>query len=72
MLFLLQQLLTNIAANSGRLSDINKLADDILKRGTSQKDQVIKRQKEINDRYIACVYLSNIQNIYLICFIFFL
>ncbi|XP_053397827.1 spectrin alpha chain, non-erythrocytic 1-like isoform X5 [Mercenaria mercenaria] len=46
-----EQLLTNIAANSGRLSDINKLAEDILKRGTSQKDKVRKRQKEINDRW---------------------
>ncbi|XP_052269284.1 spectrin beta chain, non-erythrocytic 1-like isoform X3 [Dreissena polymorpha] len=46
-----EQLLTNIAANSGRLAEINKLADDILNRGTSQQDQVRKRQKEINDRW---------------------
>ncbi|KAL4238363.1 Spectrin beta chain [Mactra antiquata] len=46
-----EQLLTNIAANSGRLTEINKLADNILQRGTSQKDQVSKRKKEINDRW---------------------
>ncbi|XP_052769142.1 spectrin beta chain, non-erythrocytic 2-like isoform X1 [Mya arenaria] len=46
-----EQLLTNIAANSGRVVEVNKLADDILKRGTSQKDQVRKRKKEINDRW---------------------
>ena len=47
-----QQLLTSLAANKGRLDEINKLAEDIIKKGTSQKDQVRKRQQEINDRLI--------------------
>ena len=50
ILMYLQQVLTSLAANSGRHVEINRLADDIMKKGTSQQDQVKKRQKDINDR----------------------
>lgn len=46
----IQNLLTSLAANKGRLDDINTLANDIIGSGSSQKDQVKKRQKDINDR----------------------
>lgn len=61
---LLQDLLTSLAANKGRLDEINKLADDILKAGTSQKDEVLKRKKEINDRWVT---LSNSGLVQFIC-----
>ncbi|XP_071162084.1 spectrin beta chain-like isoform X8 [Mytilus edulis] len=47
-----ENLLTSLAANKGRLDDINKLAEEIHQSGSSQKDIVKKRQKEINDRWI--------------------
>lgn len=39
-----------MAANKGRLDEINKLAEEIVESGSGQKDKVKKRQKEINDR----------------------
>ncbi|BFZ07506.1 hypothetical protein BsWGS_10543 [Bradybaena similaris] len=47
----LENLLTSLAANKGRLDAINNLAEVIIKSGSSQTDQVKKRQKEINDRW---------------------
>ncbi|XP_012946429.2 spectrin alpha chain, non-erythrocytic 1 [Aplysia californica] len=47
----LENLLTSLAANKGRLDAINQLADVIVKSGSSQKDKVTQRKKEINDRW---------------------
>ncbi|XP_067682927.1 spectrin beta chain, non-erythrocytic 5-like isoform X3 [Haliotis asinina] len=46
-----ENLLTSLAANKGRLDHINVLAEDIIKSGSSQSDQVKRRQKEINDSW---------------------
>ncbi|XP_041352702.1 spectrin beta chain, non-erythrocytic 5-like isoform X2 [Gigantopelta aegis] len=46
-----ENLLTSLAANKGRLDNINKLADDIMKSGSSQHREVKIRQKEINNRW---------------------
>ncbi|KAK3092932.1 hypothetical protein FSP39_009051 [Pinctada imbricata] len=46
-----ENLMTSLAANKGRLDEINSLAEDIVKSGSGQKDQVKKRQKDINDRW---------------------
>ncbi|CAL1542371.1 unnamed protein product [Lymnaea stagnalis] len=47
----LENLLTSLAANKGRLDEINQLAESIIKSGSSQKPKVQERQKEINDRW---------------------
>ncbi|XP_033735465.1 spectrin beta chain, non-erythrocytic 5-like isoform X2 [Pecten maximus] len=46
-----ENLLTSLAANKGHLDSINKLADEIIKSGSSQRDKVKKRRQEINDRW---------------------
>ncbi|KAJ8309236.1 hypothetical protein KUTeg_014110 [Tegillarca granosa] len=53
-----ESLLTSLAANKGRLDTINVLAENILKSGSSQSDQVKKRQKEINDRWNRLIKLK--------------
>ncbi|KAK3737897.1 hypothetical protein RRG08_028522 [Elysia crispata] len=47
----LENLLTSLAANKSRLDAINELAESIIKSGSSQRSQVQRRQKEINDRW---------------------
>ena len=46
----LQSLITSLSANKIHVDNINTLADEIIKSGSSQKDKVSKRRKEINDR----------------------
>ncbi|PVD25646.1 hypothetical protein C0Q70_13305 [Pomacea canaliculata] len=46
-----ENLLTSLAANKSRLDNINALADDIMKSGSSEQDTVRRRRKEINDRW---------------------
>ena len=45
-----EQLITDLAANAHIRDDINKMADEMIKSGHSEKRSVKKRQKEINDR----------------------
>ncbi|XP_059148013.1 spectrin beta chain, non-erythrocytic 2-like isoform X3 [Physella acuta] len=47
----LENLLTSLAANKGRLDGINQLAETIIQSGSSQKTKVKQRQQEINDRW---------------------
>ncbi|XP_069119024.1 LOW QUALITY PROTEIN: spectrin beta chain-like [Argopecten irradians] len=46
-----ENLLTSLAANKGHVDSINKLADEIIKSGSSQQEKVKKRRQEINDRW---------------------
>ncbi|KAL5008187.1 hypothetical protein ScPMuIL_013768 [Solemya velum] len=46
-----ENLLTSLAANKCHLNTINKLAEEIIKAGSSQREKVRRRQKEINDRW---------------------
>ncbi|KAK7105089.1 spectrin beta chain, non-erythrocytic 5-like isoform X3 [Littorina saxatilis] len=46
-----ENLLTSLAANKGRLNNINALADDIIKEGSSQTDKVRRRKQDINQRW---------------------
>ena len=47
-----QNLVTSLAANKGRLDSINALAEEIIKDGSSQTDQVRRRKEEINRRWV--------------------
>lgn len=47
---LFQSLLTSLAANRSRLVSINSLADEIIQSGSSQKDKVASRRRQIVDR----------------------
>ncbi|KAL8620004.1 hypothetical protein ACOMHN_015286 [Nucella lapillus] len=46
-----ENLLTSLAANKGRLDNINALAGEIIKDGSSQTDKVRRRQQDINRRW---------------------
>lgn len=49
-IFLPQTLITDMAAHSYVIDDINKLADDMIQAGHNKTDYVKKRRAEINDR----------------------
>lgn len=46
-----ESLLTSLAANRSRLVSINSLADEIIQSGSSQKDKVASRRRQIVDRW---------------------
>ena len=48
--WLLQAILTDMAANGGRLQEINRLADSMVNANHAEKPHIRKRQKEINDK----------------------
>ena len=53
-----ENLLTEVAANEHIVEEINKMADEFIRTGHSQKDDVRKRQKEINDRWARLMKLK--------------
>ncbi|CAH1792768.1 unnamed protein product [Owenia fusiformis] len=44
-----ENVITDMAANKGRIEEINKMADDYVRTGHSNQEPVRKRQKEVND-----------------------
>lgn len=55
MIFSLQNLITDLAANNDRIKRINKMGDTMIAEGHSGKPAIRKRQKEINDRYFILI-----------------
>jgi len=49
----LQALLTDMAAHSHVIEDINKMADEMIAANHSKMPAVKKRRAEINDKYAA-------------------
>ena len=50
-----QALITDLAANSNTIDDINKQAESMIQAKHSKSAEVKKRQAEINDRYTYCI-----------------
>ncbi len=59
LLLLLQLLITDLAANSRVIEEINQLANEMVQSGHGESRLVRQRQKEINDRLDYNPFLMN-------------